>query len=80
MELRETIEALRTKNEEAQAVIHVALNNPENPKGLLLSQDICAIHPPLSLLIFAPFDISLSRQTCGSDGRTPARASPASTV
>lgn len=36
MELRETIEALRAKNEEAQAVIHGALNNPENSKGLSL--------------------------------------------
>nr|XP_046252025.1 neuron navigator 1-like isoform X2 [Scatophagus argus] len=34
MELRETIEALRTKNEEAQAVIHGALNNPDNMKDL----------------------------------------------
>lgn len=34
MELRETIEALKTKNEEAQAVIQVALNNPDNMKGL----------------------------------------------
>ncbi|KAM9350602.1 neuron navigator 1 [Symphorus nematophorus] len=34
MELRETIEALRTRNEEAQAVIHGALNNPDNMKDL----------------------------------------------
>lgn len=34
MELRETIEAMKAKNEEAQAVIHGALNNPENMKGL----------------------------------------------
>lgn len=34
LDLRETIDALRTKNEEAQAVIHGALNNPENPKDL----------------------------------------------
>lgn len=34
MDLRETIEALRTRNEEAQAVIHGALNNPDNMKGL----------------------------------------------
>lgn len=34
MELRETIELLQTKNTEAQAVIHVALNNPDiAPKG-----------------------------------------------
>uniref|UniRef100_A0AAX7T4P3 Neuron navigator 1 n=1 Tax=Astatotilapia calliptera TaxID=8154 RepID=A0AAX7T4P3_ASTCA len=30
MELRETIDALKTRNEEAQAVIHGALNNPDN--------------------------------------------------
>lgn len=34
MELRETIEALKTKNEEAQAVIQGALNNPDNMKDL----------------------------------------------
>ncbi|RVE70616.1 hypothetical protein OJAV_G00066000 [Oryzias javanicus] len=34
VELRETIEALKAKNEEAQAVIHGALNNPEHPKDL----------------------------------------------
>ncbi|KAK2851441.1 hypothetical protein Q5P01_007717 [Channa striata] len=34
MELRETIDALRAKNEEAQAVIHGALNNPDNMKDL----------------------------------------------
>lgn len=34
MDLRETIDSLRAKNEEAQAVIHGALNNPENTKGL----------------------------------------------
>lgn len=34
VELRETIEALKTKNEEAQAVIQVALNNPDNMKDL----------------------------------------------
>ncbi|XP_074538161.1 neuron navigator 1 isoform X3 [Halichoeres trimaculatus] len=33
-ELRETIEALKTKNEEAQAVIQGALNNPDNPKDM----------------------------------------------
>lgn len=37
-ELRETIEALQAKNEEAQAVIHVALNNPDNLKGLAIDQ------------------------------------------
>ncbi|XP_077580628.1 neuron navigator 1 [Stigmatopora nigra] len=34
LELRETIEALKSKNEEAQAVIHVALNHPDNDKDL----------------------------------------------
>uniref|UniRef100_A0A8P4G508 Neuron navigator 1 n=1 Tax=Dicentrarchus labrax TaxID=13489 RepID=A0A8P4G508_DICLA len=34
MDLRETIEALRAKNEEAQAVIHGALNNPDNMKDM----------------------------------------------
>ncbi|KAM9342998.1 neuron navigator 1 [Pholidichthys leucotaenia] len=34
VELRETIEALRARNEEAQAVIHGALNTPENMKDL----------------------------------------------
>ncbi|XP_035512103.1 neuron navigator 1-like isoform X4 [Morone saxatilis] len=34
IELRETIEALRAKNEEAQAVIHGALNNPDNMKDM----------------------------------------------
>uniref|UniRef100_A0A667X7Z4 Neuron navigator 1 n=1 Tax=Myripristis murdjan TaxID=586833 RepID=A0A667X7Z4_9TELE len=32
LDLRETIEALKTKNEEAQAVIQGALNNPDNLK------------------------------------------------
>ncbi|XP_076598272.1 neuron navigator 1 isoform X3 [Chaetodon auriga] len=34
MDLRETIEALRARNEEAQAVIHGALNNPDNMKDM----------------------------------------------
>ncbi|KAM4738151.1 neuron navigator 1 isoform 2-T3 [Anableps anableps] len=34
IELRETIEALKTRNEEAQAVIHGALNNQDNTKDL----------------------------------------------
>ncbi|KAM4563273.1 neuron navigator 1 isoform 2-T3 [Odontesthes bonariensis] len=34
MELRETIESLKTRNEEAQAVIHGALNNPDNTKDV----------------------------------------------
>ncbi|CAB1424322.1 unnamed protein product [Pleuronectes platessa] len=34
VELRETIEDLKTKNDEAQAVIHVALNNPDNEKDV----------------------------------------------
>ncbi|XP_073326934.1 neuron navigator 1-like [Pagrus major] len=33
-DLRETIDALRTRNEEAQAVIHGALNNPDNMKDM----------------------------------------------
>ncbi|XP_028264660.1 neuron navigator 1 isoform X2 [Parambassis ranga] len=33
-DLRDTIEALKAKNEEAQAVIQDALNNPDNPKDL----------------------------------------------
>ncbi|XP_039904005.1 neuron navigator 1-like isoform X9 [Simochromis diagramma] len=36
MELRETIDALKTRNEEAQAVIHGALNNPDNSKDLCI--------------------------------------------
>ncbi|XP_036959185.1 neuron navigator 1-like isoform X4 [Acanthopagrus latus] len=35
LELRETIDALRSRNEEAQAVIHGALNNQDNMKGLV---------------------------------------------
>ncbi|XP_061645828.1 neuron navigator 1-like isoform X3 [Phyllopteryx taeniolatus] len=34
MELRETIEALKAKNDEAQAVIHGALNHPDSEKDL----------------------------------------------
>ncbi|XP_077369715.1 neuron navigator 1 isoform X2 [Festucalex cinctus] len=34
MELRETIEALKAKNYEAQAVIHGALNHPDNDKDV----------------------------------------------
>ncbi|XP_017270577.1 neuron navigator 1 isoform X3 [Kryptolebias marmoratus] len=34
MDLRETIEALKSRNEEAQAVIHGALNNQDNMKDL----------------------------------------------
>lgn len=33
IELRETIDTLRIRNEEAQAVIQGALNNPDNMKG-----------------------------------------------
>ncbi|KAM3872366.1 neuron navigator 1-like [Diretmus argenteus] len=33
MDLKETIESLQSKNEEAQAVIHGALHNPDNLKG-----------------------------------------------
>ncbi|XP_029689963.1 neuron navigator 1 isoform X3 [Takifugu rubripes] len=38
VELRETIEALRTRNEEAQAVIHGALNTPETMKDLRIQR------------------------------------------
>ncbi|KAM9751816.1 neuron navigator 1 isoform 4-T5 [Menidia menidia] len=38
MELRETIESLKTRNEEAQAVIHGALNNPDNTKDLRIQR------------------------------------------
>lgn len=38
MDLRETIEALRLRNEEAQAVIQGALSNPDNMKGLEIDQ------------------------------------------
>lgn len=75
MELRETIDSLRAKNEEAQAVIHGALNNPENSKGLLLFRDLFALFCLLMSPNFAPFHISLYKQTCESDGRTPVRAS-----
>uniref|UniRef100_A0A8D3DW00 Neuron navigator 1 n=1 Tax=Scophthalmus maximus TaxID=52904 RepID=A0A8D3DW00_SCOMX len=34
MDLRETIESLKTRNEEAQAVIQGALNNPDNMKDM----------------------------------------------
>lgn len=37
-DLRETIEALKAKNDEAQAVIHGALNTPDNMKGLEIYQ------------------------------------------
>lgn len=43
MELRETIEALRARNEEAQAVIQGALNNPDNTKGLEINQKIFSV-------------------------------------
>lgn len=36
MELRETIDSMRAKNEEAHAVIHGALSHPENSKGRLV--------------------------------------------
>lgn len=40
MELRETIEGLKSKNEEAQAVIQGALNNPGSMRGLEINQTI----------------------------------------
>lgn len=71
-ELRETIEALRTRNEEAQAVIQGALNNPDNMKGLEINQMIFLFSFSLSLYVclrlctFAPFDVDLS---CSPDMR-----------
>ncbi|XP_037129681.1 neuron navigator 1-like isoform X3 [Syngnathus acus] len=42
MELRETIESLKVKNDEAQAVIHVALNHEDNDKdGRMRRQNSC---------------------------------------
>ncbi|XP_070766101.1 neuron navigator 1 [Enoplosus armatus] len=41
MDLRETIEALRTRNEEAQAVIHGALNNPDMKDLQIRRQNSC---------------------------------------
>lgn len=41
MDLRDTIEALRARNEEAQAVIHGALHNPDNMKGWILGSLFC---------------------------------------
>uniref|UniRef100_A0A3Q2XBF2 Neuron navigator 1 n=1 Tax=Hippocampus comes TaxID=109280 RepID=A0A3Q2XBF2_HIPCM len=41
MELRETIEALKAKNDEAQAVIHGALNHPDNDKLRIRRQNSC---------------------------------------
>lgn len=75
MELRETIEALRTRNEEAQAVIHGALNTPENMKGWTITGwPFLIFHLPLLTLV------ALDCQTCKFNARTRARASPASTV
>lgn len=54
MELRETIESLKFKNEEAQAVIQGALNNPDNMKGLETERVI-----PLSLQSGRWFDVDL---------------------
>lgn len=52
-ELRETIEALKSKNEEAQADIQGALNNPDNMKGL-----------EINLLIFLSSSVSLHICLC----------------
>ncbi|XP_041860406.1 neuron navigator 1-like isoform X2 [Melanotaenia boesemani] len=38
VELRDTIDALKARNEEAQAVIHGALNNPDNMKDLRIQR------------------------------------------
>lgn len=56
MELRETIEALRTRNEEAQAVIHGALNVPENMKGRTM-----AGLPVFPYSCCASFDVGCAR-------------------
>lgn len=78
MELRETIDTLRVRNEEAQAVIQGALNNPDNMKGLDTDQFIflfsSVAHLPLLMLSF------LVHQTCEFDVRTHVRASPVSTA
>lgn len=58
LELRETIEALKSRNEEAQAVIQGALNNPDNMKGLELYQLIFVCS--LFLHICLCFDVELS--------------------
>lgn len=41
-ELRETIEVLKVKNEEAQADIQGALNNPDNMKGMSSRFYLCS--------------------------------------
>lgn len=65
MDLRETIDTLRTRNEEAQAVIHGALNNPDNMKGLeMTSGSFCfpsiSQHICLHRRTFASFDVEFS--------------------
>ncbi|XP_067382069.1 neuron navigator 1-like isoform X4 [Channa argus] len=65
IELRETIEALRARNEEAQAVIHGALNNPDNMKGLK-SNHLVFHSTYVSLQVYLSFDVELS---CFSDVR-----------
>lgn len=59
MELRETIESLKTKNDEAQAVIQGALNNPDNMKGLEMNQ-LIFLSSPISLQICLCFDVGFS--------------------
>jgi len=58
VELRETIEALKSRNEEAQAVIHGALNNPDNMKGLDIYQ--LMLFTSVSLHIYQCFDVDFS--------------------
>ncbi|XP_065817669.1 neuron navigator 1-like isoform X4 [Labrus bergylta] len=59
IDLRETIESLRFKNEEAQAVIHGALNNPDNMKGL----EFDLLMLLLRLFMFACLDVPFPRLT-----------------
>lgn len=54
MELRETIETLRTRNEEAQAVIHVALNTQESMKGWTIRSSVLICY--LALLTSVALD------------------------
>lgn len=58
IELRETIEALKARNEEAQAVIQGALNNPDNMKGLDINQ-LIFLSSCVSLHICLWFDVEL---------------------
>ncbi|XP_029291369.1 neuron navigator 1 isoform X3 [Cottoperca gobio] len=67
-ELRDTIEALKVRNDEAQAVIHGALNAPDNMRGLEMHQlsflfSSVAAHLPLLMLSFLALpDMQIRRQ------------------